>query len=42
VLLGITTLLYVVPIPLAAAHQAGALVLFSIALTLQHSLRTPR
>jgi len=42
VLLGITTLVYVVPIPLAAAHQAGALVLFSIALTLQHSLRTPR
>ena len=40
VLLGITTLLYVVPIPLAAAHQAGALVLFSLALTLQHSLRT--
>ncbi|WP_372523425.1 COX15/CtaA family protein [Sulfuricaulis sp.] len=42
VLLGIATLLYVVPIPLAAAHQAGALVLFSVALTLQHSLRTPR
>jgi cytochrome c oxidase assembly protein subunit 15 len=40
VLLGITTLLYVVPIPLAAAHQAGALVLFSLALTVQHSLRT--
>jgi cytochrome c oxidase assembly protein subunit 15 len=41
VLLGITTLLYVVPIPLAAAHQAGALVLFSLALAIQHSLRTP-
>jgi heme a synthase len=41
VLLGITTLLYVVPIPLAAAHQAGALVLFSLALTVQHSLQTP-
>ena len=41
VLLGIATLLYVVPIPLAAAHQAGALVLFSLALTVQHSLQTP-
>lgn len=40
VLLGITTLLYVVPVPLAAAHQAGALVLFSLALTIQHTLRT--
>lgn len=30
--LGITTLLLVVPIPLAAAHQAGALALFTIAL----------
>jgi len=41
VLLGIATLLYVVPIPLAAAHQAGALILFSLALAVLHSLRTP-
>ncbi len=40
VALGITTLLYVVPIPLAAAHQAGALVLFSLALFVLHALRT--
>lgn len=39
VTLGITTLLYVVPIPLAAAHQAGALLLFTIALVLSHRLR---
>jgi cytochrome c oxidase assembly protein subunit 15 len=38
VLLGITTLLYVVPVPLAAAHQAGALVLFSLALYSRHAL----
>jgi heme a synthase len=30
--LGISTLLLVVPVPLAAAHQAGALILFSVAL----------
>lgn len=39
VTLGITTLLYVVPIPLAAAHQAGALLLFTIALVISHRLR---
>ena len=39
VMLGITTLLYIVPVPLAAAHQAGALVLFSIALFVRHALR---
>jgi len=39
VTLGITTLLFVVPVPLAAAHQAGALVLFSIALFVRHALR---
>ena len=38
VTLGVTTLLYVVPIPLAAAHQAGALVLFSLALYSLHTL----
>lgn len=29
--LGITTLLYLVPVPLAAAHQAGSLTLLSVA-----------
>ncbi|MHB8453710.1 MAG: COX15/CtaA family protein [Acidiferrobacterales bacterium] len=37
--LGITTLLYVVPIPLAATHQAGALTLFTIAVFVNHTLR---
>ena len=37
--LGIATLLAVVPIPLAAAHQAGALLVFSAALFASHSLR---
>ena len=40
VTLGITTLLYIVPIPLAAAHQAGALLLFTVALLLNHRLRS--
>jgi cytochrome c oxidase assembly protein subunit 15 len=40
VTLGITTLIYVVPVPLAAAHQGGALVLFTLALYAHHSLRT--
>jgi len=40
--LGVTTLLYVVPIPLAAAHQAGALVLFSLALYSLHTLNVRR
>lgn len=39
--LGITTLLYVVPVPLAAAHQAGAMVVFGIVLWLNHELRVP-
>ena len=39
VMLGIATLLYVVPVPLAAAHQAGALVLLTLALLLNHRLR---
>ncbi len=39
VTLGVTTLLFVVPVPLAAAHQAGALILFSIALFVRHALR---
>ncbi len=40
VTLGITTLLFVVPVPLAAAHQAGALVLFTLSILLNHRLRT--
>ena len=39
VALGIATLLLAVPVPLAAAHQAGALVVFTIALALNHALR---
>jgi cytochrome c oxidase assembly protein subunit 15 len=38
VALGIATLLLAVPVPLAAAHQAGALVVFTIALALNHAL----
>jgi len=34
--LGISTLLLYVPVPLAAAHQAGSLTLFSIALVLRY------
>ncbi len=37
--LGIATLVLVVPTPLAATHQAGALVLFTFALALAHALR---
>lgn len=37
--LGISTLLLFVPVPLAAAHQAGALLVFTAALFLVHSLR---
>src|SRR5256886_10557808 len=37
--LGIATLLLAVPVPLAAAHQAGALLVFSSALFAAHSLR---
>jgi len=39
VLLGIFTLIYIVPVPLAGAHQAGAMVLFTLALVLNHRLR---
>jgi cytochrome c oxidase assembly protein subunit 15 len=39
VTLGIATLVQVVPLPLAAAHQAGALLLFAFALHLAHALR---
>jgi heme a synthase len=37
--LGIATLLYVVPVPLAALHQAGALATFALALNVAHALR---
>ena len=37
--LGISTLLLVIPIPLAAAHQAGAVLVFAAALFAAHSLR---
>lgn len=38
--LGIMTLVLVVPVPLAAAHQASALLLFTIALSVNHALHT--
>jgi heme a synthase len=38
VALGISTLLLVVPIPLAAAHQAGAVLLLTAAVVLRHTL----
>ena len=37
--LGLLTLLLVVPIPLAAAHQGGAVLLLTAAIVLRHSLR---
>jgi len=37
--LGISTLLLVVPVPLAAAHQAGAVLLLTAALLFRHQLR---
>lgn len=41
VLLGISTLLYLVPIPLAAAHQAGSVALLTTVVHLLLSLRRP-
>lgn len=41
VALGITTLIYIVPVPLAAAHQAGSLALLTGVLVLGHRLRVP-
>jgi len=38
--LGITTLLHVVPVTLGAMHQAGALILLTIALILNHRLKS--
>lgn len=40
--LGITTLLLVVPVPIAAMHQAGALVLFTAVLWVIHEMRCER
>ncbi|RIA86357.1 cytochrome C oxidase assembly protein cox15 [Glomus cerebriforme] len=37
--LGISTLIYMVPIPLASAHQAGSLTLLSTALWLVHAMK---
>ena len=37
--LGVTTLIYVVPVALGAAHQAGALLLLTIAVMSNHRLR---
>ncbi len=37
--LGVSTLLFFVPVPLAAAHQGGALLVFSLALFANHELR---
>ncbi|KJZ78456.1 hypothetical protein HIM_01847 [Hirsutella minnesotensis 3608] len=42
VALGISTLIYMVPIPLAAAHQAGSLAVLTGALVLAHRLHVPR
>jgi heme a synthase len=42
VLLGISTLLYLVPIPLAAAHQAGSLALLSGVLVLGNRVWVPK
>ncbi len=39
--LGISTLLLVVPVPLAAAHQAGAVLLLTAAIVFRHTLRRP-
>ena len=41
VTLGITTLLYLVPVPLAATHQAGSVVLLTLLTGLVTSLRRP-
>ncbi|KAJ7638531.1 cytochrome oxidase assembly [Roridomyces roridus] len=41
VLLGISTLLYLVPVPLAASHQAGSILLLSTMLQLLVALRRP-
>jgi cytochrome c oxidase assembly protein subunit 15 len=40
--LGILTLVHVVPLPLAALHQAGAVLVFGLSLNLAHAQRRPR
>ena len=40
--LGISTLLFVVPLPLAVAHQAGAMLLLTMAVVAFHTLRQRR
>jgi heme a synthase len=40
--LGVATLLLVVPVPLAAAHQAGAVLLLTAAIVFRHTLRASR
>ncbi|MBV9198553.1 MAG: COX15/CtaA family protein [Alphaproteobacteria bacterium] len=40
--LGISTLLQAVPVPLGAAHQAGAILLLTAAIFLRHTLRPAR
>ena len=40
--LGVLTLLYVVPIPLALAHQTGAQIVFTLAIVLTHHFWVPR
>lgn len=42
VALGVATLLYVVPTPLAVAHQGSAFVLFGLALLVRHRVRPVR
>lgn len=42
VLLGITTLLTYVPVPLAASHQSGSLLLLSMAIWLTHEMKLVR
>ena len=39
VALGIATLVFVVPLPLAALHQAGAVLVFALAINVLHALR---
>jgi cytochrome c oxidase assembly protein subunit 15 len=39
IILGITTLLYAVPVALGAAHQGGALLVLTVVLYLVHELR---
>lgn len=42
IILGILTLVFVVPVPLGAAHQAGGLVVLTLSLILAHELSTRR